>query len=160
MKRGRIAFKIGAILLALILGISVVLWRNHKLYRDRNPWLDPQNHPRILAEARVNGWVVETVDEKGDTYYLMGSSKYGWVIRPEDINYYGLWRDNQWMSEESQGSRGTSYSGIRGNLRPRRYPISRHEGYLELDLTVKEVAEGTTVEELMARESETEEDQP
>ena len=95
MKRGRIAFKIGAILLALILGISVVLWRNHKLYRDRNPWLDPQNHPRILAEARVNGWVVETVDEKGDTYYLMGSSKYGWVIRPEDINYYGLWRDNQ-----------------------------------------------------------------
>ena len=159
MKTEGAAFKTGAILLALILGISAVLWR-HKVYRDKNPWTDPQNHPRILAEARVNGWVVETVDEKGDTYYLMGSSKYGWVIRPEDIDYYGLWRDNQWMARESQGGGGTSFSGFRGNLGPKRYPTFHREGYVELDLTVKEVFEGTTVEQLMAMEAQEEGEQP
>lgn len=134
-----------------MLGATLIWWRIKATENDRMPWLNPENHARILAEARMNGWVVAADHTDGTRYYFMGSSKYGWAIRPEDLgqmDYAMMWRYNQQLPE-AERRQGTTYApSVNG---PQKYPTFHGEP-VELELTVDKVAPGTTVEEILMRE--------
>ena len=103
MRPRLIALKITAIAVTISMG-AVFIWWRHGVYdawhRETYPWMYPENHERILAEALHYGAAKETVDENGKTAYLMAGSKFGWVIKREDIDYSSLWRDLQWFKED------------------------------------------------------------
>jgi hypothetical protein len=150
MKSRNLFLKITGLLLSVALGATFIWWRIKR--EERMPWINPENYARIMAEARANGWVVAAHHKDGSKYYFMGSSKYGWAIRPEDLSegdYMMLWRYNQTVPEKSR-RQGTTYKPSSDG--PKKYSTF-HGDPVELDLTVDVVAPGTTVEEILKRES-------
>ena len=144
MKIGKLTFRIGAVVLALTIGATVIWWR-HQAKLKKYPWLDPENHTRIMAEARVLGEAIEIQGSDGNTYYVMGSSKYGVLIKPEEIDWRLLWRHNR---DWKFGLKGSEPYGRWSKAQI--YTKTVPEG----DLKVVPVEPGTTVEELMAEEAE------
>ena len=148
MKVSKLAFKIGAVVLAITIGGTVIWWRD-QVNREKFPWKYPENHARILAEARIHGEAIKVIDEQGNAYYLMGSSKHGWLIKPDEIHYGMLSRHNRYVTDGDAGHQG-SMGYEKWWSKKHLYTKYKPEG----DLKVVPVEPGTTVEELMAREGE------
>ena len=151
MKAGKIAFRIGAVMLTLVLGAVAIWWRVDAKNRKENPWAYSEYHARIVAEGRTNGDVIKLKGEDGKTYYLvMPGSKSGMIVKPEDISAMALdiWRSNRDkpLEERSQGTRHAQrildYSDM----------WMWGGGVLNVDVSIEHVKPGTTVEELMAQE--------
>lgn len=149
MKFNRLLLKIAVLTMSVALGAALIWWKVN-VSGSKPRWKDtPENRARVLAEARINGWVTAATNSDGTKYYFMGSSKYMFPIRAEELDYMWLWRDNQNVPDEMRG-RGTYYGSF--GTGPKTYSSLQSQEKLELDLTVDPVAPGTTVEELLQRE--------
>lgn len=151
MKFRKILLRVVVVMVSVTLAGGLIWWRARVSQMNRMPWLNPENHARILAEARANGIIIAATHTDGTKYYFSGSSKYMYPIRVEELQYEyrSLWQWNQDLSADQRG-KGSRWQPFKSG--PNRYRSMRDGKEVVLDLALDSVAPGTTVEELLARE--------